>query len=93
MLVAGGVGIWATRLRRANSSQAVGYLSNQDVYLSVTLAWTLAALLGGLPFIIEGTFHSLLDSSFEAMSGFTTTGPRCSRTSGPSRHRSSSGSA
>jgi trk system potassium uptake protein TrkH len=74
MLVAGGVGIWATRLRRANSSQAVGNLSNQDVYLSVTLAWTLAALLGGLPFIIEGTFHSLLDSSFEAMSGFTTTG-------------------
>ena len=55
MLVAGGVVIWATRLRRANSSQAVGYLSNQDVYLSVTLAWTLAALLGGLPFIIEGT--------------------------------------
>ena len=40
----------------------------------MTLAWTLAALLGGLPFIIEGTFHSLLDSSFEAMSGFTTTG-------------------
>jgi trk system potassium uptake protein len=72
MLVAGGVGIWATRLRRANSSQAVGYLSNQDVYLSVTLAWTLAGLLGGLPIIIEGTFHSLLDSSFEAMSGFTT---------------------
>ncbi len=42
--------------------------------MSVTLAWTLAALLGGVPFVIEGTFHSLLDSTFEAMSGFTTTG-------------------
>src|SRR3712207_6519873 len=50
------------------------YVSNRDVYMSVTLAWTLAALLGGVPFIIEGTFHSLLDSTFEAMSGFTTTG-------------------
>jgi hypothetical protein len=26
------------------------------------------------PFLIEGTFDSLLDSTFEAMSGFTTTG-------------------
>jgi trk system potassium uptake protein len=33
-----------------------------------------AALLGGVPFLIEGTFDSLLDSTFEAMSGFTTTG-------------------
>jgi trk system potassium uptake protein TrkH len=49
-------------------------VSNRDVYLSVTLAWTLAALLGGTPFLVEGTFNSLLDSSFEAMSGFTTTG-------------------
>jgi trk system potassium uptake protein TrkH len=49
-------------------------VSNRDVYLSVTLAWTVAALLGGVPFLIEGTFDSLLDSTFEAMSGFTTTG-------------------
>jgi trk system potassium uptake protein TrkH len=49
-------------------------VSNRDVYLSVTLAWTLAALLGGTPFLVEGTFQSLLDSTFEAMSGFTTTG-------------------
>ena len=33
-----------------------------------------AALLGGVPFLIEGTFDSPLDSTFEAMSGFTTTG-------------------
>ena len=66
-------GIVAIRLTRPRG-RAAEYVSNRDVYLSVTLAWTLAALLGGTPFLVEGTFHSLLDSSFEAMSGFTTTG-------------------
>ena len=70
MVAAGIVGIRAARPR----GRAPEYVSNRDVYLSVTLAWTLAALLGGTPFLVEGTFHSLLDSSFEAMSGFTTTG-------------------
>ena len=55
MMVAGGLGIRATRLPQTNSSRAVGLLSNPDVYHSVTLAWTLAALLllGGVPFLIE----------------------------------------
>jgi len=70
MIVMGAVGIRATRY----PGRAVEYVSNRDVYLSVTLAWTLSALLGGTPFLIEGTFSSLLDSTFEAMSGFTTTG-------------------
>ena len=56
------------------SSRAVGYVSNRDVYLSVTLAWVLAALLGGVSFSLVGTFGGLLDSTFETMSGFTTTG-------------------
>ena len=50
------------------------YVSNRDVYLSVTLAWVVAAFLGGVPFLTQGTFDSLLDSTFEAMSWFTTTG-------------------
>src|SRR5215217_3004935 len=70
MIAAGGAGILLTR----SPGRAARYVSNRDVYLSVTLAWTLAALLGGTPFLVEGTFHSLLDSTFEAMSGFTTTG-------------------
>jgi hypothetical protein len=37
-------------------------------------------LLGGIPFFLEGTFSNLLDSTFEAMSVFTTTGRSCSRT-------------
>jgi trk system potassium uptake protein len=71
VLVAAGAG--AIRAARPRG-RAPEYVSNRDVYLSVTLAWTLAAVLGGTPFLVEGTFHSLLDSSFEAMSGFTTTG-------------------
>jgi trk system potassium uptake protein len=70
MVAAGIVGIRLASPR----GRAPEYVSNRDVYLSVTLAWTLAALLGGTPFLVDGTFHSLLDSSFEAMSGFTTTG-------------------
>src|SRR5918998_1318473 len=70
LAAAGAGGMLATR----HPGRAAEYVSNRDVYMSVTLAWTLAALLGGVPFIIEGTFQSLLDSTFEAMSGFTTTG-------------------
>ena len=70
MIVVGGATIRATR----PPGRTAPFVSNRDVYLSVTLAWTLAALLGGVPFLIEGTFTSLLDSTFEAMSGFTTTG-------------------
>jgi len=67
------VGAGGLRVTSSPGRQA-GYVSNRDVYLSVTLAWILSALLGGIPFLIEGTFDSPLDSTFEAMSGFTTTG-------------------
>jgi trk/ktr system potassium uptake protein len=66
----GAGGIVLTR----SAGRGAEYVSSRDGYLSVTLAWTLAALLGGVPFLIEGTFNSFIDSSFEAMSGFTTTG-------------------
>ena len=71
MITLGGTGVLVTR---PPSSRAIGYVSNRDVYLSVTLAWVLAALLVGVPFLLEGTFGSLLDSTFEAISGFTTIG-------------------
>jgi trk system potassium uptake protein TrkH len=70
MMALGAAGIRTTR----SPGRAAQYVSNRDVYLSVTLAWVLASVLGGIPFLIEGTFGSLLDSTFEAMSGFTTTG-------------------
>ena len=40
----------------------------------VALGWLAAGLFGALPFHLAGTFPSYLDSLFEALSGFTTTG-------------------
>ena len=48
------VGAGGLRVTGSPGRQA-GYVSNRDVYLSVTLAWILSALLGGVPFLIEGT--------------------------------------
>jgi trk system potassium uptake protein TrkH len=68
MIPLGAAGLWASRLRGG------GVVLERDVYLSVTLAWMLAAFLGGIPYVLEGTFTSFLDYTFEGMSGFTTTG-------------------
>ena len=64
----GAVGLRASTRRRG------GYVLERDVFFAVTLAWVLAAFLGGVPYLLEGTFASPLDSTFEGMSGFTTTG-------------------
>jgi trk system potassium uptake protein TrkH len=68
MIPLGAAGLRASRLRD------VGFVLERDVFFAVTLAWGLAALVGGAPYLLEGTFASPLDSTFEGMSGFTTTG-------------------
>ncbi len=68
MIPLGAAGLRASRLRD------VGFVLERDVYFAVTLAWVLAATLGGVPYVIEGTFASPLDAAYEGMSGFTTTG-------------------
>src|SRR4051794_40768019 len=55
MALVGGVGLRVT----SSPFRTPMYVSNREVYLSVTLAWAVAALLGGGPFLIEGTFDSL----------------------------------
>ncbi len=40
----------------------------------VTLSWVFASLFGALPFYLSGYIPSYVDSFFETMSGFTTTG-------------------
>jgi trk system potassium uptake protein TrkH len=59
---------------QASPLREVGLALERDVYFAVTMAWGLAALLGGTPYLVEVTFASPLDSAFEGMSGFTTTG-------------------
>lgn len=42
--------------------------------VAVSLSWLVAMLLGAIPLCLSGHYKSFLDSCFEAMSGFTTTG-------------------
>jgi trk system potassium uptake protein TrkH len=51
-----------------------GELRHREGFLFVTLAWSLAGLLGAVPFRISGYFPTYIDALFETVSGFTTTG-------------------
>lgn len=48
-------------------------LSNRDAFAVVTFGWLYTALIGGLPYWFSGAL-GFVDSWFESMSGFTTTG-------------------
>ncbi|NOZ83574.1 MAG: TrkH family potassium uptake protein [Epsilonproteobacteria bacterium] len=49
-------------------------LRYREGFLVVTLIWLVSAFFYGLPFTISGVLPNIVDSYFEAMSGFTTTG-------------------
>lgn len=46
----------------------------KDALGAVALTWFLVGLLGGVPFLIEGSITSLASATFESVSGFTTSG-------------------
>lgn len=46
----------------------------RDGFFIVASAWILMSLAGSLPFFFSGHFNSYIDSLFEIVSGFTTTG-------------------
>ncbi|MDR0897908.1 MAG: TrkH family potassium uptake protein [Oscillospiraceae bacterium] len=46
----------------------------REGFVSVALSWILMSLLGALPFCLSGAIPSFVDSFFETVSGFTTTG-------------------
>lgn len=46
----------------------------RDVFVTVTAAWTVAALVAAIPIEVAGHARSYTAAVFEAMSGFTTTG-------------------
>lgn len=46
----------------------------REGFVIVTLTWITFSLLGALPFYLSGEFPSYIDSLFETVSGFTTTG-------------------
>lgn len=49
-------------------------ISHREGMAVVTLAWISAGFFGALPYLIGGTFETLTEAVFEAVSGFTTTG-------------------
>ena len=51
-----------------------GELRHREGFLFVTLTWSMAGVLGALPFWLSGYIPHYLDALFETVSGFTTTG-------------------
>lgn len=46
----------------------------RDAFLIVTIGWLAVCMIGALPFFFSGVAPSYIDSFFEVVSGFTTTG-------------------
>ncbi|MBS5937465.1 TrkH family potassium uptake protein [Clostridium sp.] len=46
----------------------------KEGFFTVGLSWIVIAVFGALPFVISGAIPSFIDSFFETVSGFTTTG-------------------
>ena len=49
-------------------------LRARDGFFAVTAAWVVAALVGAVPFLLDGAIDRPVHALFESMSGFTTTG-------------------
>lgn len=51
-----------------------GQFYAKEGFVVVALSWIIVSFFGGLPFFLSGEIPSLVDSFFESVSGFTTTG-------------------
>ncbi len=72
-IVVGTLFLWFSR-------HATGQLFRKEAMATVGLSWLLATLLGGLPYLLSGTYRTpsvrmdFADALFESQSGFSTTG-------------------
>jgi trk system potassium uptake protein TrkH len=73
-LLAGALSLSATLLLRYLGRGKVSAVHRKDALGAVALSWTLVGVLGGVPFLAEGSIHSLASATFESVSGFTTAG-------------------
>ena len=55
-------------------TKGVSTITRREGYAIVVIAWVFACLLGGLPYLLYGEPFSIINSFFESVSGFTTTG-------------------
>ncbi len=60
--------------RYITTSKYNDFLGAQEALVITALVWLVYSLFGSLPYLISGTLPSFVDSFFETMSGFTTTG-------------------
>jgi len=67
------VGTGAVLYSRTHSARG-SMLSRREAIVLVPLAWILISAFSALPYRIEGTFPGYIESLFESVSGFTTTG-------------------
>lgn len=56
------------------SKREFSELNVREAFAVVSLAWVTASIIGALPYYFSGALPTYVDSFFEAMSGFTTTG-------------------
>jgi trk system potassium uptake protein TrkH len=70
---AGAIVVSAGQLSGARALESVP-LRARDGFFAVTMAWLVAATVGAIPFVLEGSLVRPVDAFFESMSGFTTTG-------------------
>jgi trk system potassium uptake protein TrkH len=68
-VASGGVLFWVFRRQKAHI--VLGHRAGMAI---TALGWAAAGLFGALPFLLAGTFPSVVDCIFESFSGFTTTG-------------------
>ncbi|MCL2013667.1 MAG: TrkH family potassium uptake protein [Oscillospiraceae bacterium] len=62
-------GTFLTLLKPVNKN-----FRTKDAFATAGLAWIFMSLFGALPFYFSGYFNSFIDSAFESISAFTTTG-------------------
>lgn len=73
-LVAGLVSSGAALILRFLGRGSVASVHRKDALGAVALSWALVGVLGGIPFLVEGSIESVASATFESVSGFTTTG-------------------
>ena len=71
MIITTGAGLFVYLLFRNAGADTLG---SREGMVIVTLGWTACGFFGALPFYFSGEFGSFVNTFFESVSGFTTTG-------------------
>lgn len=68
------IGATGLLIRFLPGRNAVFVMGERESFWITSLIWLVIPLLGTLPYLLSGTLTTITDASFEAFSGFTTTG-------------------